>query len=273
MSSKAYRNAFLALLLLYAVAAVLFLLVRQAQADECNPNLVSARTPLCRLYKPQERQCRPDVDLDLNFDILDALCACPDGQCLQGIEPETGEPICVPCGCSGGSNLTCPFACDPDNCVTGFDADCGPICSPCVGATSTTTSTTVVTTTTTTSSTTTTTLPPGYKCYNRAGVAATDDHVSFWDAPPSGATITGVTCRCEGDCTGPIATFILEDCANNVISMASTLTCVVGSGVVTPVAPNGGDADRILTAGECLRFSVSNSPATNDTVRLCFMYN
>ena len=161
----------------FALAQILALLalVVWARADECNPNLVSNRTPKCMLYQPQYRQCRPDEDLNKDMDILDFLCQqCPPGQCISGFDPSTAAPTCVPCGCNqGGCNLDCQNGgfcalvggvptciCPPEFC----GGLCQQMCSPTTttAAPTTTSSSTSATTSTTsavTTSTTSTTQP------------------------------------------------------------------------------------------------------------------
>lgn len=156
-----------------AVFAVVGIAV-YAFADECNPDLISDRTPLCQLLKPQYRQCRPDRDINHDFDLLDGLCSpCPAGQCVTGVDPDTLALACSPCGCTGGGSCT-PIACDPGFVLTSVDGGCNftctALCQVCTDAgipscacgtsTTTTEAPTTSTTTTTTSTTTTTTGPP-----------------------------------------------------------------------------------------------------------------
>jgi hypothetical protein len=168
--------------LLFWIAVVVFVTItvfaihRYAHADECNPDLVSDRTPLCQLLKPQYRQCRPDRDINHDFDLLDGLCApCPAGQCVTGVDPDTLALACSPCGCTGGGSCT-PITCDPGSVLTAVDSGCGFTCTPlvdvccaaglncCPGTTTTTESSSTTETTetsTSTTSTTVTTQPPG----------------------------------------------------------------------------------------------------------------
>lgn len=81
------------------------------------------------LYQPQYRQCRADIDLNKDMDILDFLCQqCPAGQCVSGFDPATAAPTCVPCGCSGGSCT--PTTCDPNanQALVAVDGGCGFTC-------------------------------------------------------------------------------------------------------------------------------------------------
>src|SRR5437773_855065 len=90
-----------------AIMLLLLGLVRVAWGDECNPDLVSNRTPHCQLYQPQFRQCRPDQDLNKDLELLDNLCtSCPPGQCLRGFSFD-GTKQCVPCHACPGPQ-TCP---------------------------------------------------------------------------------------------------------------------------------------------------------------------
>ena len=82
-------------------------------------------------------------------------------------------------------------------------------------------------------------------------------------------TITGVVCRCITNCTTP-ATITLEDGAGNAMTMASAATCEATAGTAaTPIAVTAAGA---LTAGELLRFDITNAHQANQRIAVSLTY-
>lgn len=109
-------------------------------------------------------------------------------------------------------------------------------------------------------------------CITVERVTSTLDDYEFWIAPVT-ATAASVGCYCQGTCS-TAATFDLKDRAGNVISLqgGGSLACATGSSTTTFTTLDTGDGDRVLSAGEGIRFDVANSPTSFDRVTLCVKF-
>jgi len=107
-------------------------------------------------------------------------------------------------------------------------------------------------------------------CVTIEGLRAGTTGYGFWIAPRN-QRVAEAGCHCEGQCTGPRATLALSDRSGNAISLTGggDLSCSIAAASTTYVTTDGADTDRDLVAGEGLKFSVTNTPATNDKVTLC----
>ena len=104
--------------------------------------------------------------------------------------------------------------------------------------------------------------------------SSTDDYEIL--LADTGMTLVSVACHCEANCT-TTATLAFTDRSGNAIGLTGggDLACGTGTGnsTFTTFLTTGGTAgNRILVAGEGLRFSTTNSPTTNQRITFTLAY-
>lgn len=99
---------------------------------------------------------------------------------------------------------------------------------------------------------------------------ADNEELYFW---PAAVRLIAAGCRCAGTCTTP-ATFAFETQAGAAIGLTGggALSCSTGGSGVTYVTFNTADDDRLLDAGDVLRFDTTNTPGTSDPVKVCVTF-
>jgi hypothetical protein len=90
--------------------------------------------------------------------------------------------------------------------------------------------------------------------------SASDDGIPFPIITFTSAEVVKVGCRVSGTCATP-PTFTIKDSNGDTISTTSTPTCATGSGAVTFVDVDSGDADRLLAAGQTPFYDTTNTPS------------
>ena len=93
----------------------------------------------------------------------------------------------------------------------------------------------------------------------------------FMMVAPDPMTITGVSCVCVegGTCGGTLATFALEDAADNAMTISGTLTCGTGT---TAANWNAVTAGNSLVKGETFRTQATTTPTTAEEYAVCVEY-
>lgn len=103
-----------------------------------------------------------------------------------------------------------------------------------------------------------------------ADIVAGDDDYEVLIAPVA-LTLTSVACRCDLNCGTP-ATLSFKarksSPAGIALSGGGDLTCGTGTGAVSFINFDTGDADRLLAAGEGLQISVTNSPTAGQRISI-----
>lgn len=110
--------------------------------------------------------------------------------------------------------------------------------------------------------------PSIQKCISMENLNANDDNYEWWTAPGAGI-VSDVSCQCvSGDCD-PAATIELANRAGTVMTHA-TVTCET----TTPTTLVPVTAANALTAGDGLKFNVTNTPGVdpNNRYLICIDY-